>query len=145
MFSLYDLKYEFSSFRYIGSDGKYAIGRGNQKTTKVKGPAFKDNILDCIYILREEDGKWKLWTQVILETKFLAQKEVEYILSPNAVNARANFPRASDWSTLGKDSTAVPWPGLSAAETGSLSEKSCDGVELFVRDIMHTPESSDAI
>lgn len=71
LFDYYDLKYEFLSFRYIGKDEEYAIARGEQKTVKLKGPAFKDNMLDSIYIFRKENGKWKLWQQAVLESRFI--------------------------------------------------------------------------
>ncbi len=71
LFDYYDLKYELLSFRYIGADGEYAIARGEQKTIKLKGPAFKDNVLDSIYIFRKENGEWKLWQQAVLESRFI--------------------------------------------------------------------------
>jgi hypothetical protein len=37
----------------------------------VSGPAFKNNIIDSIYVFRKEGGKWKLWQQVVLETNFI--------------------------------------------------------------------------
>lgn len=71
IFSTYDLKYELVNFRYIGTDGEYAVARAMQKTTKVSGPAFRDNILDLIVIFKQEDGIWKFWTQAILDVKFV--------------------------------------------------------------------------
>ncbi len=71
LFGYYDLKVELLYFRYTGSDGEYAIARAKQKTIKVKGPAFKNNIIDSIYIFRKETGKWKIWQQSVLETKFI--------------------------------------------------------------------------
>jgi hypothetical protein len=71
LFDYYDLKHELLSFHYIGLDGAYAIARGEQKTVKLKGPAFKDNVLDSIYIFREEKGQWKLWQQAVLESRFI--------------------------------------------------------------------------
>jgi hypothetical protein len=71
LFGYYDLKHELLFFRYIGVDGEYAVARGEQKTEKLKGPAFRDNILDSIYIFRKEKGKWKLCQQAVLESRFI--------------------------------------------------------------------------
>jgi hypothetical protein len=71
MFDHYDFKVSIVSFRYIGTDEPYAIARVEQKTEKVKGPAFTNNIIDSIFIFRKENGSWKLWQQSILETRFI--------------------------------------------------------------------------
>ena len=70
LFETYDLKYDLSSFSFIGQDGKYAIARIKQSTTKVSGPAFRNNDLDAIHAFRKENGKWKFWTIAILEVKY---------------------------------------------------------------------------
>ena len=69
LFETFELKYELLSFRLVGRDGEYAVARAEQKTTKVKGPDFKDNVIDSLYIFRTQDGKWRLWYQVLLETR----------------------------------------------------------------------------
>ena len=71
MNKLYDLKYQVVSFKYIAVTGDYAITRVVQKTTKVKGPAFRDNIIDALQIFKKENGLWKIWTTSILSIKFL--------------------------------------------------------------------------
>ena len=70
LFETYDLKYDLLSFSYVGQDGKYAIARIKQSTTKVSGPAFRNNDLDAIHVFRKEDGEWKFWTIAILEVKY---------------------------------------------------------------------------
>ena len=70
LFETYDLKYDLLSFSFIGQDGKYAIARIKQSTTKVSGPAFRNNDLDAIHAFRKENGKWKFWTIAILEVKY---------------------------------------------------------------------------
>jgi hypothetical protein len=71
LFDNYDLNYELLSYEYIGRSGDYAIARVNFQTTKVSGPAFKDNELDVIQIYKQENGTWKLWSQSNLDIKFL--------------------------------------------------------------------------
>ena len=73
LFETYDVQYDLLSFSYVGQDGKYAIVRIKQATRKVSGPAFQNNDLDSIHVLRKENGKWKLWTTAILELKYTSQ------------------------------------------------------------------------
>ena len=67
----YDLKYELLSSKLAGATGEYAILRVKIKTTKIKGPAFKPNISDCLQIFKKENEKWKLWNACILSIKYL--------------------------------------------------------------------------
>ncbi|KPK83533.1 MAG: hypothetical protein AMJ81_08025 [Phycisphaerae bacterium SM23_33] len=69
----YDLKYELVSLDYVGRDKDYALARAKQKTTKVRGPAFRDNVLDIIHIFRQDGKAWKLWTSAALEVQYLDQ------------------------------------------------------------------------
>ena len=71
IFPAYDLNYELVSFKYLLTDDKYAIARVSQKTTKVSGPAFRNNLLDLIVIFKQEKGQWKLWSQIVLEIEFI--------------------------------------------------------------------------
>jgi len=71
LFENFDLKYELAAFKYIGQDGEYAVARIKQKTTKVAGPAFQNNVTDLIAVFRKENGHWKFWNQIILGTKYL--------------------------------------------------------------------------
>jgi hypothetical protein len=70
LFAAYDLKIELLSFAYVGRDGDYAVVRFKQKTTKVSGPAFRDNIVDSMQVLRLEGDAWKLWTVANLEVTY---------------------------------------------------------------------------
>ena len=71
LFENFDLKYELTDFKYIGEDEDYAVARIKQKTTKVSGPAFKNNEIDAIAVFRKEKGQWRFWNQVILDTKYI--------------------------------------------------------------------------
>lgn len=71
IFPVYDIKYELLSFKFIALEGDYAIGRVKQKTAKVSGPEFKDNIIDSIVIFKKESGIWKLWSQATLTLEYI--------------------------------------------------------------------------
>jgi hypothetical protein len=72
LFATYDFQHELMSVGYVGRDKDYAVLRVRQKTVKVRGPAFRDNIVDTMQIFRKDGAKWKLWQSVVLETAFLA-------------------------------------------------------------------------
>lgn len=71
LFPYYDLTYTLLSFNYIAQDGDYALARGSQKTMKETGPVFQNNIVDFIYVFKQENGQWKFWSQAVLDTKFI--------------------------------------------------------------------------
>ena len=66
-----NLNYDLVSFKYIATDGDYALGRVHQRTTVVGGPNFRNNEIDMIVAFRKEGETWKFWSQAILEIKFL--------------------------------------------------------------------------
>lgn len=68
-----NLKYELLTFRYIATDGDYALARIRQRTTGAGGPNFRNNEIDMIGAFRKEGETWKFWNQAILEVKFLSQ------------------------------------------------------------------------
>jgi len=72
LFKAYDLKYELISFKYICKDGVYALARVKQKTTKTSGPAFLDNLVDAIHVLRKDGQDWKIWQSAVLEVTYLS-------------------------------------------------------------------------
>jgi hypothetical protein len=73
----YDLHVEILSFAYIGRDAEYAVARASQKTTKVRGPEFRDNVVDAMHIFRQENGQWKVWQSAVLSVEFLTPPEAE--------------------------------------------------------------------
>ena len=66
-----NLNYKLISFKYIATDGDYALGRVQQRTTVVGGPKFRNNEIDMIVAFRKEGDMWKFWSQAILEIKLL--------------------------------------------------------------------------
>jgi len=71
LFPYYDLKYELLDFEFIGMTGEYAIGRFRQKTEKISGPAFQNNIVDTVCVFRKEGDEWKFWNQVIIDVGYV--------------------------------------------------------------------------
>ncbi len=67
----YKLKYEFISEKFIGYDGDLAYIRVVQKTSKISGPEFNDNIIDMVQGYRKENNTWKIWAQFIVDIKYL--------------------------------------------------------------------------
>ncbi len=71
VFPVYEIKYELLSFKYITVEGEYALARVKQKTAKISGPEFKDNVIDSIVIFKQEAGQWKLWSQATLTLEYI--------------------------------------------------------------------------
>jgi len=65
------LKYELISFKYLATDGEYAIARAVQRTTQHPPAKVKNHESDMIIAFRKEGGTWKFWNQVFLEFKYL--------------------------------------------------------------------------
>lgn len=66
----YDLAYEILEFHYVVEDEDFAYARFKLKTTKVAGPAFRNNEINLLAVFKQEEGVWKFWNQVTLEIKF---------------------------------------------------------------------------
>ncbi len=73
IFENYDLNYEILSYKFITIDDDLAFVRLKQRTTKISGPAFRNNEIDMIQIYQLESGQWKLWVQTNLKIKFLEE------------------------------------------------------------------------
>jgi hypothetical protein len=69
--SLFRLHTELVYFRYVGEDEGFVFAHVKQKTTKIAGPPFRDNVTDSLYVFRQEDQEWKIWAQVVLGTDYL--------------------------------------------------------------------------
>jgi hypothetical protein len=58
-------------FSFIALSGDFAIARAKQEMRKVSGPAYRDHVLDSIYVFRREAGHWRIWQQAVLDMRFL--------------------------------------------------------------------------
>jgi len=70
LFDAYDLKATHISLKPLMIDDSYFIVRAKQKTVKISGNAlFQNNIADAIHVYKKYNGKWLLWSSMILEIK----------------------------------------------------------------------------
>ncbi len=67
----FKLIYEFMDLKYIGTDNDYIYIRINQKTTKLEGPDFRNNMTGTIVVMKQDENIWKIWGVMPLETNFL--------------------------------------------------------------------------
>jgi hypothetical protein len=66
-----NLKYELLSFKYLTTDGDYAIARVLQRTTQSPHANFQNSEVDMIVAFRKEASAWKFWNQAVLEFKHI--------------------------------------------------------------------------
>lgn len=71
LMSSYKLNNELLLTCYVGTDSDYIFIRIKQKTTKLEGPEYKNNITDSIVAMKQDDGAWKIWSMMPLHTWFL--------------------------------------------------------------------------
>lgn len=71
LFASYKLDYEITNIKFIAHVDELAYVRVKQITKKVSGPAFKNNELDMLQIFKQEDVKWKIWSQANMSVVFL--------------------------------------------------------------------------
>ena len=71
LMSSYKLNNKLLLTCYVGSDSGYIFIRMKQKTTKLEGPDFRDNITDSIVAMKQDEDAWKIWSMMPLETSFL--------------------------------------------------------------------------
>lgn len=70
LFPAYDLKYDIVKYNFVGSDDEYAYAKVLQRTTKISGPAFRNNEVEALQVFKKENNKWRLWTQANLSIDF---------------------------------------------------------------------------
>jgi ketosteroid isomerase-like protein len=72
IFKTHDVQLTFSDFKFIGEDGNYAVVRMKEKSTRIPSSdgTFNDNTSDVLYVFRKDGKAWKIWNEMILETKF---------------------------------------------------------------------------
>lgn len=70
LFEAVDLKYELKTFRYIGSDETYSVGRARIRASSADPQKFRNNESDLMLVFRKDKDTWKIWSQSILEIKF---------------------------------------------------------------------------
>jgi hypothetical protein len=71
LFDLYDLNYKIISMKVINKSNDEAQVEFVQETTKIKGPAFKNNRVDGVHILKRDDNSWKIYSTKITNIQYL--------------------------------------------------------------------------
>lgn len=76
MFKTYDLQFTITDFKFIGEDGEYAFARMKEisKRKMSSQGEFMDNTSDSLYVFKKEGNHWKIWDELILDTKFHKEK-----------------------------------------------------------------------
>ena len=70
-FSLFDLSYKISGLKIIKQNKNEVVVAFTLTTQKIRGPNFRDNRISGDMILRQEDGRWKIYNQVVHDIKYL--------------------------------------------------------------------------
>lgn len=79
LFLNYKLKCELLGMSVVGTDERYAYVTVRQRTEKVDGPEFHDNVTDTLLVMREDEdedeGEWKIWSQALLSAELVKPEE----------------------------------------------------------------------
>lgn len=70
-FGLFDLSYRVSGVKILKQNENEVVVAFTLTTQKIRGPSFRDNRITGDMILRKEDGKWKIYNQVVHDIKYL--------------------------------------------------------------------------
>ncbi len=70
-FGLFDLSYRISGVKITKQTRNEAVVAFTLTTQKIRGPGFRDNRISGDMILRKEDGRWKIYNQVVHDVKYL--------------------------------------------------------------------------
>jgi hypothetical protein len=73
LFAAYDLKYELDSAKVIEKSDDLAKVECVQTTRKVSGPAFRDNRIHIVQLLRNVGGEWKIYGSKTEKIDYLDQ------------------------------------------------------------------------
>jgi hypothetical protein len=70
-FTKYDLSYYVSELEIEEQSKSQAEIHFLLTTRKIRGPAFRDNSIEGIFIMRPEDGVWKIYDQKVIDIQYL--------------------------------------------------------------------------
>lgn len=71
LFTTYELKYDLKKVVVLNKSSDEARVGFIQKTTKLNGPAFRNNEISGVHILKKIDGKWKIYNTETNDIKYL--------------------------------------------------------------------------
>jgi tetratricopeptide (TPR) repeat protein len=70
-FSEFDLSYYVSDLEIEKQSRSEAEIHFRLTTRKLRGPAFRDNVVEGIFIMRPEDGVWKIYDQEVIDVQYI--------------------------------------------------------------------------
>ena len=70
-YQTYDIDHTLSGVELLESTKDRAEVAFVLTTRKIRGPSFRDNRVTGVFILRKEDGLWKLYDQKVDDIKYL--------------------------------------------------------------------------
>jgi tetratricopeptide (TPR) repeat protein len=70
-FSTYNLSYSVAALRVEKQSSSEAEVHFVLTTKKISGPDFRDNSIEGVFIMRPEDGVWKIYQQEIIDVTYL--------------------------------------------------------------------------
>ena len=70
IYEIYDLHTRFTMLVVESVTFDEARVRFSQTTEKIKGPAFRDNILDGVHTLKKHNGSWKIYKTDVTNVEF---------------------------------------------------------------------------
>ena len=70
-FTNYDLSYYVSELEIEKQSKSQAEIHFLLTTQKIRGPAFRDNVVEGTFIMRPEDGVWKIYDQKVIDFQYL--------------------------------------------------------------------------
>lgn len=70
-FSEFDLSYYVSNLEIEKQSRSEAEIHFFLTTRKIRGPAFRDNVVEGIFIMRPEDGVWKIYDQEVINVQYI--------------------------------------------------------------------------
>jgi len=67
----FDLQHTITGVELLKSSSDRAEASFILTTRRVRGPSFRDNRTTGVFILRKEEGRWKLYDQRIEDVEYL--------------------------------------------------------------------------
>jgi hypothetical protein len=69
-FSQFDLQYRFYNLELTSLTTSRAKIKYSLSTQKIRGPAFRNNVVSGVITLRPDNGKWKIYDQTVEDVQY---------------------------------------------------------------------------
>lgn len=67
----YDMTVRVTKLSLVGQDETFLYARVAVETRKTAGPAFRDNLVESIWVFKKENNDWKFWSSGVLLVTYL--------------------------------------------------------------------------